>query len=76
LYVCEEVFEDDDGAVKPYVPENMVLVSATALQGRMCYAGVAQVEPETKVMDVFEGLRIPQVYYDEEEESPKRSTRN
>jgi hypothetical protein len=32
------------------------------------FAGVPQVDPDTKRMDVFEGTRIPQTFYSEEDD--------
>jgi Phage major capsid protein E len=65
IYASEAVYESDDGSVVPYVPANMCLVAAQGIQHKMAYAGCSQVDPDSKIMDVFEGSRIPQVYYDE-----------
>ena len=58
IYSSEVVYEADDGSVVNYVPANTCLVASTAIQHKMAYAGVAQVDPETKIMYVWEGTRV------------------
>jgi Phage major capsid protein E len=68
VYSYELAFTDDDGVEKHFVPDDMVLVASTAIKHKVAYAGVSQVDPVSKRMDVFEGTRVPQVYYSEEDD--------
>ena len=70
LYVSEEQYEDTDGTMKYYVPEKEVLVAATGIQNVMAYAGVAQASDGG--MQVYEGRRIPLVYWDPSGEDYRR----
>jgi Phage major capsid protein E len=72
LYVSEEQYEDATGAMKYFVPEKEVLVAATDIQGIMAYAGVAQVNDEGSGMQVYEGRRIPLIYWDTTGEDYRR----
>jgi hypothetical protein len=69
IYSYELTFTDDDGVEKPFVPDDAVLVASTAIKHKVAYAGISQVDPVSKKMDVFEGTRVPQVYYSEEDDS-------
>ncbi len=60
-FVSEEQYEHTDGSMKYFVPEKEVLVAATGIQSVMAYAGVAQASDGG--MDVYEGRRIPLVYW-------------
>ena len=70
LYVSEEQYEDTDGTMQYYVPEKEVLVAATGIQNVMAYAGVAQASDGG--MQVYEGRRIPLVYWDPSGEDYRR----
>jgi major capsid protein E len=70
LYVSEEMCEDTDGTMKYYVPEKEVLVAATGIQSVMAYAGIAQASDGG--MQVYEGRRIPLVYWDPSGEDYRR----
>jgi hypothetical protein len=72
LYVSEEQYEDNTGAMKYYVPPKEVLVAATGIQGMMAYAGIAQVSEEGKGMEVYSGRRIPLIYWDPSGEDYRR----
>jgi hypothetical protein len=68
VYSYELTYTDDDGVEKPYVPDKFALVAASAIKHKVAFAGVPQVDPDTKRMDVFEGTRIPQIFYSEEDD--------
>ena len=53
LYVSEEQYEDNTGAMKYYVPPKEVLVAATSVQGTMAYAGIAQANDDGNGMQVY-----------------------
>jgi hypothetical protein len=57
--------------MKPYVPADNVLVGATSLAGNFSYAAVAQVDAEESGLRVYEGKRIPLIYYDAREDIRK-----
>jgi hypothetical protein len=44
LYVDEAEYQDTDGTMRPYVPEDNVLIAASSLGGNFSYAGIAQVK--------------------------------
>jgi major capsid protein E len=69
LYCDEATYLDEANVTQPYVPPDKVLVAATGLQNKMCYAAVAQVNDDETGMGVFEGVRIPQVYYPADEDA-------
>lgn len=69
LYVSEEQYEDNTG-MHYFVPEKEVLIAATGIQSVMAYAGVAQASDGG--MDVYEGRRIPLVYWDPSGEDYRR----
>ena len=71
LYVDETEFEDVDGSMKPYIPSDSVLIASTAQGGTMSYAGIPQVDPEASSMQVFEGARIPLIFYEAGEDIRK-----
>jgi hypothetical protein len=58
--------------MKYFVPEKEVLVAATGIQNIMAYAGVAQVNEEGSGMQVYEGHRIPLIYWDTTGEDYRR----
>ena len=64
LYVSEEQYEDVDGVMKFYVPPKEVLVASTGIQSVMAYGGIAQADNDGRGMSVFEGRRVPLVYWD------------
>ena len=72
LYVSEEQYEDTDGTMKYFVPEKEVLIAASGIQNVMGYAGVAQVNDDGRGMQVYEGRRIPLVYWDPSGEDYRR----
>ena len=48
----------------PSLSGKEVLVAATGIQNVIAYAGVAQVSNDGKGMQVYEGRRIPLIYWD------------
>ena len=70
LYVSEEQYEDNTGAMKYFVPPKEVLVASTAVQGTMAYAGIAQANEGG--MQVYAGRRVPLVYWDPSGEDYRR----
>ena len=40
------------------------MILATALQSKIAYAAIAQIDEDETAMLPFEGARIPQVWYD------------
>jgi hypothetical protein len=68
LYCDEATYLDEANVVQPYVPPDKVLVASTGLQNKMCYAAVAQARDDESGMGVFEGSRVPQVYYPSDED--------
>lgn len=71
LYVDETEYEDVDGSMKPYVPADNVLIAATTQGGTFSYAGVAQVDAAEGGMHVYEGARVPLIYYEAGEDIRK-----
>lgn len=61
LFVDEAQYQDESGNFQYYVPPGMVLVAATAIQSKIAYAAVAQIDETESYMQPFEGARIPQV---------------
>jgi hypothetical protein len=59
LLINETTYEGKDGSTQYYVPPDDVLVACSTNQGRMAYAGVAQGDPSTEQLEVYEGTRIP-----------------
>ena len=72
IYVSEEQYEDTDGTMKYFVPEKEVLVAATGIQSVMAYAGIAQANDDGNGMQVYEGRRIPLIYWDPSGEDYRR----
>ena len=68
LYCDEATYLDSANVAQPYVPPGKVLVASTGLQNKMCYAAVAQVRDDESGMGVFEGARVPQVYFPADED--------
>jgi Phage major capsid protein E len=68
LYCDESTYLDEKGVLQNFVPPGKVLVASTGLQNKMCYAAVAQVRDDENGMGVFEGARVPQVYYPADED--------
>jgi hypothetical protein len=58
--------------MKYFVPEKEVLVAATGHPDVMAYAGVAQASNDGKGMQVYEGRRIPLIYWDPSGEDYRR----
>jgi hypothetical protein len=71
LYVYEAEYQDTDGTMKPYVPPDNVLIAASSLGGNFSYAAVAQVDAEESGLRVYEGKRIPLIYYEAGEDIRK-----
>lgn len=70
LFVDESQYENPDGTFSYYVPPGAVLVAATGLQSKIAYAAVAQLsELDNGAMDVLEGARIPQLWWEKGEET-------
>jgi hypothetical protein len=69
LFSYEAVYTDDDGSEKSYIPPDKVLLATTGIRHKVGYAGVSQVDPQSRKMDVFEGTRVPQISYDEQTDS-------
>jgi hypothetical protein len=65
IYSYELTFTDDDGVERPFVPDDTVLVASTAIRHRVAFAGVSQVDPGSRKMSIYEGTRVPQVFYSE-----------
>lgn len=70
LFVSEEQYEDSGGVMRYFVLEKEVLVAATGIQSVMAYAGVSQASDGG--MDIYEGRRIPLVYWDTSGEDYRR----
>ena len=62
LLVNETTYVDKTGATKSFVPEDSVLVACSVNQGVMSYAGVAQGQPGTQTMEVYEETRVPLIW--------------
>jgi hypothetical protein len=71
LYVDESEYQDTDGSMKPYVPVDNVLIAASSLAGNFSYAAVAQVNEDESRMSVFEGKRVPLIFYEAGEDIRK-----
>jgi hypothetical protein len=69
LYADEQTYEDATGTRVPFCDPKCVLIAASGSQNTMAYAGVPQAEDDH--MDVFEGRRIPLVYFDKGEDYRK-----
>jgi hypothetical protein len=71
LLVNETSFTAKHGSTQYYVPEDAVLVACSANQGIMSYAGVAQGEPGSQMLEVYEGTRVPLVWLPDNEDLRK-----
>jgi hypothetical protein len=71
LYVEEAEYQGTDGTMKPYVPEDNVLVDASSLGGNFSCAGIAQVDADESRMSVYEGKRVPLIFYEAGEDIRK-----
>jgi hypothetical protein len=71
LFVDEAEYQDTDGTMKPYVPVDTVLIAASSLGGNFSYSAIAQVNEEETGMSVFEGKRVPLIYYEAGEDIRK-----
>jgi hypothetical protein len=71
LYVDESEYQDTDGTMKPYVPEDNVLVAASSLVGNFSYSGVAQVDADESRMSVYQSKRVPLIFYEAGEDIRK-----
>jgi major capsid protein E len=69
LFVDEAQYENPDGTFSYYVPPGAVLVAAAALQSKIAYAAVAQIDETETYMQPFEGARIPQIWFSKGEET-------
>jgi Phage major capsid protein E len=69
LYADEQTYEDATGTRVPFCDPKCVLIAASGSQNTMAYAGVPQAEDDHMV--VFEGRRIPLVYFDKGEDYRK-----
>jgi hypothetical protein len=67
--VDETQYENPDGTFSYYVPPGAVLVAATALQSKIAYAAIAQIDENETVMLPYEGARIPQIWFEKGEET-------
>jgi hypothetical protein len=65
----EQTYEDATGTRVPFCDPKCVLIAASGSQNTMAYAGVPQAEDDHMV--VFEGRRIPLVYFDKGEDYRK-----
>ena len=50
-----------DGAMKPFVPVDCVLIASSAAAGCFSYAGISQVDQDESTIRVYEGPRIPMI---------------
>jgi hypothetical protein len=57
--------------MKPFVPDDNVLVAASALAGCFAYAGVPQVDQDERSLRVYEAARIPLISYENFEDIRK-----
>ena len=72
LYVSEEQYEDTDGSMKYFVPEKEVLVAATGIQNRDGLRWRGSSLRRRQGNEVYEGRRIPLVYWDPSGEDYRR----
>ena len=71
LYVDETSYVDANGAMKPYVPLDNVLIAASSLAGSMAYAAIAQVDASESSLKVYAGRRVPLIAYESLEDYRK-----
>ena len=71
LLVNETTYTAKDGSTQYFVPEDAVLVACSVNKGAMAYAGVAQGDPGTQQLEVYEGTRIPLVWLPDNEDVRK-----
>jgi hypothetical protein len=71
LYVYDAQYEDTDGSMKLFVPEDVVLVAASSLGGSFSYAGISQVDQDERSIRVYEGRRVPLISYENFEDIRK-----
>ena len=64
IFVYDAEYQDANGAMKPYVPPDNVLVAASALGGTMAYAGIAQVDGAESGLSIFAARRVPIVVFE------------
>jgi len=69
LYADEQTYEDCAGTEVPFCDPKSVLIAASGSQNTMAYAGVPQAEDDH--MEVYEGRRIPLVFFDKGEDYRK-----
>jgi hypothetical protein len=72
LFVDEVLYEDFDSTTKSYVPDNCVLVASSAIQSTMAYAGISQVSEDGNTIRIWEGRRVPFIFFDQSGEDYRR----
>lgn len=64
VFCYEEVYKDDDGTLKQYIPEGSVIVTAPGA-GRTLYGAVTQIEQTDRQFHTYPGMRVPKYMADE-----------
>lgn len=62
MYAYNEWFVDDDGAEKPMMPDDYLIMGHTGL-GERLYGAVTQIEADEEFY-TYEGMRVPKVWAD------------
>jgi hypothetical protein len=71
LQINETTYVDKEGNTQPYVPPNVVLIACSEGAGSFAYAGVAQKGDDNRDLSVFEGTRIPKIWFPDDSDVRK-----
>jgi hypothetical protein len=67
IFVYDEVYEDEDGDLMPFMPAGKLFISAPGM-GRMLYGAISQIEQEDGLVHTYRGKRIPKYLSDAKNE--------
>lgn len=67
IFVYDEVYEDEAGAIKLFMPSGKVFISAPGM-GRTLYGAVTQIEQEDNQFHTYRGKKIPKYIADAKQE--------
>ncbi|BCJ98105.1 major capsid protein [Anaerocolumna chitinilytica] len=67
IFVYDEVYEDEDGDIEPFMPSGTLFITAPGM-GRMLYGAVSQIEQEDNQFHTYRGKKIPKYLSDAKNE--------
>lgn len=67
IFVYDEVYEDEAGEIKPFMPSGKLFISAPGM-GRLLYGAITQIEQEDNQFHTYRGKRIPKYLSDAKNE--------